>query len=144
MLAASEESPNIAVPKPANWRGVAESLAQAEQEWKRGDAHAAERRLTELLEFAPNEWRAWRLLAHVQRDLGKIREGIHSANTAIRLRQREIDAHAAPASLRLAKLLWQQGEHDQALAMLDDLLAQRPGDTQLQALRQAWQKRVKP
>jgi tetratricopeptide (TPR) repeat protein len=43
-----------------------------------------------------------------------------------------------PISIRLAKLLWQQGEHDQARTMLRLLKIQHPHDTQLAALQDEW------
>ncbi|RMG91574.1 MAG: tetratricopeptide repeat protein, partial [Zetaproteobacteria bacterium] len=124
--------------KPVNWCGVADGLARAEEAVSEGRLEDAERILQELLEFAPTEFLGWKMLAHVQRDLGKIQEGINSATIALRLKRRRPDGTGEPASLRLAKLLWQQGEHGKALAMLEVLLQQTPDDQELNMLASQW------
>ncbi len=126
------------MPKPVNWCGVTDGLTRAEEAIGEGRLEDAERILQELLEFAPTEFLGWKMLAHVQRDLGKIQEGINSATIALKLKRRQQGRADRPASLRLAKLLWQQGEHTEALAMLDLLLRQTPDDAELNMLARQW------
>ena len=144
MLAASRSVPNsqqqipvIATPRPANWRGVTAGMADAKQAVASGQLEQAEQLLLELLEFAPAETRAWKLLAKIQRQLGHIKAGINSAKRALEL-QNTPPNRGTPASLTIAQLLWQQGEHREARNMLALLLSDQPENEQLQHLRRQW------
>jgi len=117
---------------------VTNGIAAAKQAIECGNLAQAEQILYELLEFAPVETRAWKLLARTQRAMGHIRQGISSAKRALQLQNMQIH-HAPPASVTLAKLLWQQGQHKQAKDMLADLLRRQPDNQQLVELRQQWQ-----
>ncbi|RMH60665.1 MAG: tetratricopeptide repeat protein [Zetaproteobacteria bacterium] len=141
MLAASDATPNTAVPRPANWCGVAESLRRARWAIAKGELEHAERLLKELLEFAPRELRAWKMLARLQRELGKIEEGIASAERALFLQEQSRKAPPV-ASVRLARLYWEQGERQLALEMLDEVLDQRAHDPELIALKASWEREL--
>jgi len=141
MLTATEPTPNHAVPRPANWCGVAESLRRARWAIAKGELAHAERLLKELLEFAPRELRGWKMLARLQRDLGKIEEGIASAERALFLQEQTRQATPV-ASLRLARLYWEQGERQLALEMLDELLDRRAQDAALLALKRQWEQEL--
>jgi len=104
----------------------------------------AERILQELLDFAPRELRGWKMLARLQRNMGKIEEGIKSATIALRLQQERSQQPPEQISLRLAQLCWQQGDHRSALAMLQELLAQQPQQTRLLALKAQWEQEISP
>jgi len=144
MLAASGSAPNSQqqipvspAPRPANWRGVTAGMADAKQAVACGRLEQAEELLLELLEFAPAETGAWKLLAKIQRKLGHIEAGIHSARRALALQNAPQNCDA-PASLTIARLLWLQGENHQARSMLELLLAAEPENEQLQSLRRLW------
>jgi len=91
----------------------------------------------ELLEFAPVEIKAWKLLAKVQRQLGHIEQGIASATRALQLQNNPLTGEA-PASLTLARLLWDQSERQEARLMLETLIDEQPDCADLLALRQQW------
>ncbi len=143
MLAASDPAPNIQqqpqgkVPSPGNWRGVTDGIAAARESIQQGNAQQAERILMELLEFAPVEIKAWKLLAKVQRQLGHIEQGIASATRALQLQNNPLTGEA-PASLTLARLLWDQSEYQEARLMLEILIDEQPDCADMLALRQQW------
>ena len=144
MLAASSSAPNsqqqpplASTPQPVNWCGVSEGMAAANKAIRSGQLEQAELVLSELLEFAPAETRAWKLLAKTQRQLGHIEAGINSAKHALRL-QNVPKNHGAPASLTIAQLLWQQGEHKEARSMLELLLSGQPDNEEIKKIQQQW------
>ncbi len=144
MLTASSSAPNsqqqstlASIPQPVNWRGVTEGMAAAKKAIISGQMKQAEQLLSELLEFAPAEIKAWKLLAQIQRKLGHIEAGIRSAKRALRLQN--IPAHhGTPASLTIAQLLWQQGEYGEARNMLELLVSEQPENEHIRNLRQQW------
>jgi predicted Zn-dependent protease len=144
MITASGSAPNSqqqipvhSISRPANWHGVTEGMAIAKKAVASGQLELAERLLLELLEFAPAETRAWKLLAKTQRKLGHIEAGIKSAERALELQNAPMN-RGAPASLTIAQLLWQQGEYREARNMLNILLATQPENEQLQNMRRQW------
>jgi len=144
MLTASRSVPNsqqqipvASIPRPANWSGVTEGMANAKQAIAAGHPEQAEKLLLELLEFAPAETRAWKLLAKTQRKLGHTEAGITSARRALKL-QNTPPNRDTPASLTIAQVLWQQGAFGEARNMLELLLSYQPGNEQLQNLRRQW------
>jgi len=129
-------------PKPNNWRGVSEGLNRARQHADDARYQEAIDTLKEILEFAPSEPKAWRLLGEIL--------GIHGHATkaeACHRKAEKFEQHATssndstPASERLARLLWTQGESDAARAMLAVLLLRNPENEKLLALREAWSDR---
>jgi predicted Zn-dependent protease len=144
MLAVSGSAPNsqqqpplASTPRPVNWCGVTEGMTAAKKALRAGQLKQAEQLLSELLEFAPAEIRAWKLLAKTQRKLKHIEAGIKSAKRALEL-QNIPKNHEAPASLTIAQLLWQQGEHKEARNMLELLVSDQPENERIQSLRQQW------
>jgi len=140
MLAASDSAPNTELhrpPLPGNWRGVTDGMAAARNAVQQGNAEQAERILIELLEFAPVEIKAWKLLAKVQRLLGHVEEGITSATRALQLQNNPL-TNEPPASITLAKLLWEQHEYHEARLMLALLMDEQPENDTLLALHQQW------
>jgi len=144
MLAASDSAPNIhpqrpaiPTPTPGNWRGVADGMASARKSAQQGCYEEAEAILIELLEFAPVEIAAWKLLARVQRKLGHIEAGIESATRALQLQNNPLSSEP-PASVTLARLLWEQKEYHEARAMLARLIEDQPENTELTELQRRW------
>lgn len=143
MLAASASTPNTtqssqpATTIPAGWHGVAEAMDSARDSINKGDLAQAELILTELLEFAPVEIKAWKLLAKTQRRLGHITAGISSARRALQLQNTDIE-DLPLASVTIAKLLWQQHEFDHAKEMIDLLLEHQADNPELLDLQQQW------
>jgi len=144
MLAASDSAPNIhpqraVIPAPVsgNWRGVADGMASAKSSVQQGCYEEAEAILMELLEFAPVEISAWKLLARVQRHMGHIEAGIESATRALRLQNNPL-SNEPLASVTLAGLLWEQKEYHEARAMLARLIEEQPESLELIELQQRW------
>jgi|GEM_PF-1418779 len=144
MLAASDSAPNIhtqrpviPAPMPGNWRGVADGMASARKSVQQGCYEEAEAILIELLEFAPVEISAWKLLARVQRHLGHIEAGIESATRALRLQNNPL-SNEPPASVTLVRLLWEQKEYHEARAMLVRLIEEQPENSELNELQRRW------
>lgn len=146
MLTASNDAPKpdgstppaAAAPTPANWKGVRHGLAHAERCLEAGELDEAEVLIREVLEFAPAETRAWEMLAGLHQARGTMDQAAHCRDKAERLRASTGTSKRPAASVQLAKLLWQQGEHDTARAMLAILLLRRPEDERLHKLRDAW------
>jgi len=141
MLAASGSAPNTLQkspsPTPVNWHGVTGGMIAAKEAISTGKLEKAEQILIEILEFAPSETKGWKLLARTQRQLGHIEAGLVSAKRALQLQN--VEKHApSPVSMTLAKLHWQQGEREEAVGMLAQLLAKKPQDQLLIGLRQQW------
>jgi len=106
------------------------------------ESHAytdAENLLIELLEFAPFETRAWKLLARTQKELGKTKQAIASASRALELQHAARKPVDMPASATLARLLWEQGEVQTARAMLGVLLMRQPDNSELAELKNLWE-----
>jgi len=142
MLAASSSAPNSprSTPKPSNWRGVAEGLAEAKRVFASRELNAAEQILREVLEFAPAETKAWAWLGKVLLDKGEEVEAEACFERARQLlKKKNVPTAAKPAaSATLAKLLWQQGDRQTARSMLALLLIQRPDDEDLRKLKESW------
>ncbi|MDQ6982600.1 MAG: hypothetical protein Q9M08_06315 [Mariprofundus sp.] len=113
-------------------------MTTARKAIREGNLEQAEFSLTELLEFAPVEIKAWKLLARIQRQLGHIEEGIASATRALQL-QNNAPTDEPLASVTLARLLWQQSEYHEAMRMLELLIEKRPDDTELSTLKLHWE-----
>jgi len=143
MLAASDSAPNmqqqgsVSTPVAGNWRGVTDGMVAARNAIEQGNVQQAERILTELLEFAPVEIKAWKLLAKVQRQLGHIDAGIASATRALHLQNNPL-TDEPPASVTVARLLWEQNEYHEARQMLALLIEAQPNNNDLSALQQQW------
>jgi predicted Zn-dependent protease len=142
MLPASNDGPKptaASAPTPENWKGVRQGLDHAEQSLQAEQFQQAEALIREVLEFAPGEPRAWDLLARLREQQGNADEAARCRAKAEKLRTWETASYRQPpASIRLAKLLWKQGDKDTARAMLAVLMMRRPDDERLKALRQAW------
>jgi len=144
MLAASDSAPNthplrpISTPVPGNWRGVTDGMTAAKNAIRQNNLEQAEQILLELLEFAPVEIKAWKLLAKVQRHLDHIDEGIKSATRALQLQNNPL-SDEPPASITLAKLLWEQHEYHEAKSMLALLVKMQPDNSELNTLLQQWE-----
>jgi len=135
----SPDQPGRSLPTPDSWRGVEQGLKDAA-----GMLHfqlfaQAEDELLQLLEFAPMEGKAWHMLGRchqIQNRHTKALECFERAACCYNSQSRRGDA--TPASSRLARLLWDQGEHGAARTMLALLLSRRPEDEVLLELSQAW------
>lgn len=125
-------------PTPDNWHGVAEGLNKAHQHLCDGLYQEAVNTLKTILEFAPSEPKAWKLLGEILEKHGHASkaEACHKKASALE-ESLGIDA-PMPASERLAKLLWSQGETDAARGMLAVLIMRDPESESLQAIRNSW------
>jgi len=127
----------ITIPKPGNWRGVNDGMIAAKEAVQQGNPEQAESILIELLDFAPVEIKAWKLLAKVQRQLGHIEQGIISATRALQLQNNPLPEEP-PASVTVARLLWEQNEYQEARQMLAMLIDTQPENKALLELKQQW------
>ncbi len=123
---------------------MAEGLAHANEALQRGNSDEAEVILHEVLEFAPNEARAWHSMGKLRQQQGKHQEALDCFEKASRLYEHGAENSnkpqgKLPISRKLAKLLWQQGEKDAALAMLAVLMIRHPDDEALQAMKDSWE-----
>lgn len=143
MLTASTASPKLGVkatPKPDNWTGVAQGLAAAKKAFQAQSLHKAEAILQEVLEFAPAEAKAWAWLGHIKQLQGHQSKAMQYFRKAKRLLATNANQEKQmPASLPLARLLWQQGEYESARAMLALLLQAKPDDEALLRLSKVWE-----
>ncbi len=144
MLTASQPTPKPApssIPGPENWPGVSESIAEADRLLRQGEPSGAENILRQALEFAPMEGRAWHLLGKVLQAGGRHVEALDCFSRAESCYGRGRDGPEPPASVRLARLLWAQGEKEEARAMLAILAPRHPDDERLRQLRDEWTQR---
>jgi Flp pilus assembly protein TadD len=146
MLTASASTPNMEnrenpkpAPTPANWHGVTEGLSKAREYVCDGLYQEAVSTLKEILELAPSEPKAWSLLGEILHKHGHPEKAAACHKKASALdASSNLDNSTLPASKRLAKLLWTQGESDAARAMLALLLLRMPKDESLIEMRNAW------
>lgn len=138
MLAAS-----LPVPKPANWQGVAEGLAEAQRQLCSGKYGKAQNILQDVLEFAPVEARAWHLLGRALQSDGQHEEALRCFSTAASLYGSNTPGQTGhPSSLRLARMLWDQGDRLGACTMLDGQLQKNPDDPHLNELQAEWEQEL--
>jgi len=123
-------------PRPKNWPGVDEGLRRAAEALARRDFSKAQLAVEAVLEFSPDEPRAWALLAELAHKLGDEKRAQAAKARAQALAERALSE--MPASVRLAKLYWQQGEKKIARAMVALLLLKRPDDDEVRRLLRAW------
>jgi Flp pilus assembly protein TadD len=143
MLTASASTPNMQNPKPAptpdNWHGVTEGLNKARKHVCDGLYQEAVNTLKEILELAPSEPQAWSLLGEILHKHGYTEKAAACHKKASALETSlNMSGDTLPASKRLAKLLWAQGEPDAARAMLTLLLLRQPEDESLIEIRNTW------
>jgi|AMFO01.1.fsa_nt_gi hypothetical protein len=119
-----------------------DGLRKAESLLKRHMNTEAEGILRHVLEFAPLEGRAWHLLGRALQQHGRHGEALDCFAEAERCYARSKGKPPPPASLRLAKLLWSQGEGRAALAMLGALRQKKPQELQLQELYETWRQHL--
>lgn len=127
-------------PTPDNWHGVTEGLNRARELLSGGLYQESVNTLKEILEFAPSEPQVWTLLGDILKQHGysEKAEACHKKAASFE-KHANINLESAPASERLAKLLWSQGETEAAQSMLAVLLLRNPGNETLLELRQAWE-----
>jgi tetratricopeptide (TPR) repeat protein len=127
------------LPTPQNWRGVAQGLKDARTLLHLHLYAKAEDALLQLLEFAPMEGKAWHLLGRCHQEQQRHAKALECFERAACCYNNHKDSDTPPASARLARLMWDQGEEDVARSMLDQLLIRQPADASLLAMRQEWQ-----
>jgi len=126
-------------PTPDNWHGVSEGLNKAHQHVCDGLYQEAVNTLKEILEFAPSEPKAWSLLGEILDKHGHAEKATACHKKAATLTSvSNTDNNPMPASERLAKLLWSQGETAAARGMLAVLLLRNPDNEKLLAMRDSW------
>lgn len=124
------------MPKCPAWEGVQTCLDKAASFYQRGDYAEAERIMREALEFAPLEPRIWHMLGRIYRSMHQREKALQCLRKAVCLYEPDREPMTEAMSPILVKLLWQQGELDEARRMLRCLLEQRPQDASLRALAQ--------
>jgi len=125
-------------PGPNNWRGVTHGLKDVATLLQRHFYTQAEELLLQLLEFTPMEGRAWHLLGRCHQAQERHAKALECFERAAHCYAQLAGDTAPPASARLARLLWEQGEKETAHAMLEALLKNQPDDLRLRALQQEW------
>ena len=145
MLTASASVPNTQngetsrpAPTPENWHGVTEGLNKAHQCLFDGLHQEAVNTLKEILEFAPSEPKAWKLLGEILATHGHANKAAACHGKAQALESSLHIDTPMPASERLAKLLWTQGDADAARGMLAVLLLRDPKSESLLTIRDEW------
>ncbi|MDQ6958841.1 MAG: tetratricopeptide repeat protein [Mariprofundaceae bacterium] len=140
MLTASLPIPKHA-PRPQNWQGVETGLEECTHLLRQGELSRAEDVVRQVLEFAPMEGQAWHLLGRILQKTNCHAEALDCFASAESCYGRHKHEQGPPASIRLARLLWDQGEYDEARAMLGILMIRNPDDDSLQQLRDTWLQR---
>ena len=142
MLSSSRASPKRVArssPNPRLWLGVSEGLQATKEALDAGQWQHAEAILRELLEFASADPKVWAWLGRVLEVQGRESEAKPCFEKAGALIQNQHEMSlASPASLALAKLLWQQHEKKGARLMLATLLSRTPDDDVLLQLSKQW------
>jgi len=87
------------------------------------------------------EGQAWHLLGRILQKTNRHAEALDCFASAESCYGRHKHDQEPPASIRLARLLWDQGEDDEARAMLDILMMHNPDDDSLRQLRDTWSQR---
>jgi len=141
MLPESDDNPKP-FPLPDNWPGLAAGLQQAVDLIHQGEYDEAESLLKELGTFAPSDPRLWYLCGKIEQQRNNIARAKVFYHKAQRLRQQGPPDEASPGSIRIAKLLYSQGDVTPAITMVDQLLIKRPDDLRLLRLKHRWQKEL--
>jgi len=126
-------------PTPQNWCGVGEGLKEASTLLQQHLYTQAEDTLLQLLEFAPMEGKTWHLLGRSHQAQGRHAKALECFERADCCYRNRNANDEAPASSRLARLLWDQGDEGGARAMLEQLMLRQPDDAELLAMREKWQ-----
>jgi len=87
------------------------------------------------------EGQAWHLLGRVLQKANRHAEALDCFASAESCYGHHKHDQGPPASIRLARLLWDQGAYDEARAMLGILMMRNPDDDSLQQLREIWSQR---
>ncbi len=126
-------------PTPHVWRGVKAGIEEAKDAIENKDLDTAEALLREVIEFAPAQSESWHILAAVLNRKGQVDEARDCMRRVIKLNNTNISLQSElPASKRMARILWNQGDHAAALNMLAQLLLASPNDAELNELQQTW------
>jgi len=128
-------------PRPQNWQGVEAGIAESARLLQEGELSRAEDVVRQVLEFASMEGQAWHLLGRILQKTNRHAEALDCFASAESCYDHHKHDQGPPASIRLASLLWDQGEYDEARAMLGILMIHNPEDDSLQQLRETWSQR---
>ncbi|OIO71761.1 MAG: hypothetical protein CO186_11235 [Zetaproteobacteria bacterium CG_4_9_14_3_um_filter_49_83] len=133
-------------PRPDNWHGVNKGLIEAKLAFKNLQYDQAESLLRGVLEFAPNEAKAWAWLGKIlalKQCHDESAQCIERAKTILtRKLVASMSGNKPPVSKSLARILWQQGDYEAARAMLSILLLKQPDDAELQHWQASWNNEV--
>jgi len=125
-------------PRPQHWQGVEAGLKECSRLLQQRELSSAGDMARQVLEFAPMEGRAWHLLGRILQQTNRHAEALECFANAEHCYGQHQQTQGPPASIRLARLLWDQGEHDEACAMMSILMIRNPDDDSLRQLREAW------
>jgi len=133
----SDHAPEY-TPRPQNWQGVESGLEEASRLLRQDELSHAEEVMRQVLEFAPMEGQAWHFLGRILQKANRHAEALDCFASAESCYGRDNRDQRPPASMRLARLLWGQGEYDGARAMLGILAMRSPDDDGLRQLCATW------
>jgi len=128
-------------PRPQNWQGVETGIAEGTRLLQQSEFSRAEEVLRQVLEFAPMEGQVWHLLGRTLQKTDRHAEALNCFDRAETCYNHHQHVQKPPASIRLARLLWDQGACEEARAMLGILMMRNLDDDQLRQLREAWSQR---
>lgn len=126
-------------PTPQAWRGVTQGLEDAAGMLQQHCYEEAEASLLQLLEFAPMEGKIWHLIGRCHQARGQHAKALECFAQAAGCYEKQTHVDEHPASARLARILWEQGEKHAARDMLEQLLESQAEDTELLALQREWE-----
>jgi len=137
MLTASSPIPKH-VTQPETWQGVKAGLAECSSLLQQSEFSSAEQVVRQVLEFAPMEGQAWHILGRILQKKNHHSEALDCFARAEACYEQHKQDQSPPASIRLAQLLWCQGECQVARAMLRVLMTRDPEDDSLRQLHRTW------
>jgi len=134
------------IPMPDNWPGITAGLNQAIALLEENQLDDAGHALDELGNFATADARLWYLRGKLERKRGNAELAKEHYRRAKRLQQRDnaVSQPDTPGSIRIAKLMYNQGDREKALTMINELLTSRPRDLRLLRLKNRWQSELQP
>jgi tetratricopeptide (TPR) repeat protein len=128
------------LPVPTAWQGLKQALLCCKALYHEGRLQEAEALLCDALEFAPIEPKVWAWLGQVRKCQGRDQAAAEAFAQARRLLAHRTVGRGEPASLDLAKLLWQQGARAEGLAMLNVVIEQEGASACLLEKKRAWER----
>ncbi len=124
--------------QPEKWQGVKAGLEEGSSLLQQHEFFSAEEAVRQVLEFAPMEGQAWHLLGRILQKNNRHAEALDCFSRAESCYIQHKQEQDSPVSIRLAHVLWRQGQYEEARSMLDILMMRSPDDDSLRQLHHAW------